>query len=174
MNAKLIAALLGFVMLFTVSARAGSRKAITSNRDLGPLGKLVGMWLASGDMNRDGKPEPFIITYKLTCGGTALIETIMPGTGREMVTVYTREGSGFQLTHYCTLGNQPRMLARNTDGKKLEFEFLDATGMNAADDAHMHSHTIEIIDPDHVLETWNFWEKSRLKSEEVFKLTREK
>src|SRR5262249_22552816 len=39
--------------------------------------------------------------YKVTAGGSAVVETLFPGTDHEMITVIHRDGDDLLLTHYC-------------------------------------------------------------------------
>src|SRR5215218_10052120 len=66
------------------------------------LKKLAGDWEAT--MSEGGKVT---VRYKVTSGGSAVVETIMPGAEHEMVTVIHPDGDSILLTHYCMLGNQP-------------------------------------------------------------------
>src|SRR5947207_11511699 len=63
---------------------------------------LAGTWKTSG------KPAMSVV-FKPTSGGSAVIETMFPGSGEEMINLYTASGDTIMLTHYCMLGNQPRM-----------------------------------------------------------------
>jgi hypothetical protein len=61
------------------------------------------------------------------------------------------------ITHYCTAGNQPRMLATSSpDGKTFTFEFLDATNLAAPDSGHMKSVVFTIVDASHHTEDWTY------------------
>src|SRR5215510_15811332 len=79
-------------------------KAAPTNPQFETLKKLVGTWTGKG-MTEESGPSTF--TYKLVAGGSVLMETMMPGTDYEMVTMYHVDGSDVVLTHYCMLGNQP-------------------------------------------------------------------
>jgi hypothetical protein len=71
-----------------------------------------------------------------------------------MLTVYHPDGDDLVLTHYCMLGNQPRMKAEK--GQKegvIRFAF-DGGGNMKPNDKHMHSLTITFLDADHVREDW--------------------
>jgi len=48
-----------------------------------------------------------------------------------MISVYHLDGDRLILTHYCEVGNQPRMQATSFDPKsnEIDFNFLDATNM---------------------------------------------
>lgn len=75
---------------------------------------LVGTW--EGTTKMSGKEEPITVTYALTSGGTALVETMGPGSPHEMVTVYATRGDSVNATHFCMLGNQPVMkLKKSSD-----------------------------------------------------------
>jgi hypothetical protein len=139
---------------------------------LGRLAELQGEWV-SGDANQDGKPD-VTVTYRLTAGGSALIETIMPGTPQEMVTVYTRDGEGWVLTHYCHIGNQPRMrgapVAGSTAIAELAFTFVDGTNMQPTD-AHMHAMHITFTETG-LRHEWSFFQDGVEKQKVSFDLTR--
>ncbi len=131
------------------------------------LKKLVGEWAGE-----DGKVS---IKYALTAGGSALIETIGPGTKFEMVTVYTMDGKDLVLTHYCMLGNQPRMkAAEKFDGKTLAFTCTGVGNAATHDDMHMHSVTFEFTDDDHLSATWGSFAKGKDGDVQTFKKTRKK
>ncbi len=62
--------------------------------------------------------------FKLLSGGSAVRETMFPGTDHEMTNMYHLDGHDLVLTHYCAEGNQSRMRAK-PGGKNnvLEFKF---------------------------------------------------
>ena len=62
--------------------------------------------------DKDGKPTDQVGSIiKVTAGGSVVHETLFPGQPQEMVSVYTVNGPDLIMTHYCVLGNQPRMKA---------------------------------------------------------------
>jgi hypothetical protein len=71
-----------------------------------------------------------------------------------MVTMYVRDGNGIALTHYCALGNQPRMKAPDATAAKLDFEFTGANGLASSTAAHMHRVSVLVTDADHFSEEW--------------------
>jgi hypothetical protein len=116
---------------------------------LDALKKLVGEWTAPGP---DGKP--MTTRFKLTAGGSVLIETMFPETPQEMVTVYHMDGPDLILTHYCMLGNQPRLKAESTtDTKRVAFKSVGGTNMKMTD-AHMGQATYYLIDQDNYEVEW--------------------
>ena len=80
-----------------------------TNAGLETMKKLAGTWLVA---DKDGKPTDQVASViKVTAGGSAVQETMFPGQPHEMVSIYTADGPDLVMTHYCMLGNQPRMKA---------------------------------------------------------------
>ncbi|TLY16299.1 MAG: hypothetical protein E6K69_04320 [Nitrospirae bacterium] len=118
---------------------------------LDPLKFLVGDWQGKGS---DGKSIQ--ASYQLTSGDTSLLETITPGQEPSMTTLYYLDSNHLMLTHYCSLGNQPRMVADIPKGqvKTLRFAFLDATNLESPTTPHMHKVTFTVQDKDHFTQEW--------------------
>jgi hypothetical protein len=123
--------------------------ATPANPGLDKMKTLVGTWVAA---DKDGKPtEDVVSVIKLTAGGTAVHETLFPGQSHEMVSVYTADGADLLMTHYCMLGNQPRMKARPKAGEKqINFEFDGGSNLDPKKDKHMHAAKLTIVDADHL------------------------
>jgi hypothetical protein len=70
------------------------------------------------------------ITLRVTSmGNTILHEVHMEGRPDDPITMLYMDGDRLMLTHYCDAGNRPRMVAKSaSDGKTVEFEFLDIAG----------------------------------------------
>jgi hypothetical protein len=68
-----------------------------------------------------------------------------------MVSVYALDGGDLVMTHYCVLGNQPRMKAdRDSSADQIHFQFAGGSNLDPAKDKHMHEATLTIIDADHI------------------------
>jgi hypothetical protein len=165
-------AALALAVVFAAGARAEDKeKPKTSKLDM--LKKLAGEW--TGKVNHGDKIEDSTITYKVTAGGSAVVETIMPGTDHEMVTVYTEDGDDLVLTHYCMLHNQPHMKAeRDSGAKKLVFKFAGGANIKADKDPHMHNMTMEFLGDDHIKCSWTLYQKGKEVHTAVFDLKRKK
>ena len=135
---------------------------------------LQGDWVIA-DSPDSGKGPP-AATYRVTAGGSAVIETLFPGQPEEMVSVFTRNGRGIALTHYCVAGNQPHMLATALDGDVLAFDFAGGEGFDAASDMHMHSVSFTFVSPDELRSDWQGWLDGRAAPEHAghFHLVRRK
>jgi hypothetical protein len=124
---------------------------------LDKLKALDGHWVGPATWDQGGQKGSvqFEVSYRVTSGGKAVVETMLPGTPGEMVTVYYLDGEDLVLVHYCTSGNQPRMRREpSSDDDDLRFRCLGGTNMTEAD-SHMHSARIRIVGPDHIRGEWS-------------------
>ena len=105
----------------------------------------------------------------LNVSGAAYIGDMPP-----MITLYYLDGSRLLLTHYCMVGNQPRMQAQNYDAnaRELKFQFLDATNLSSPSAAHMHNATFRFIDDQHFKSAWDFYDGGKPKEKHAFEYTR--
>src|SRR5262245_29999779 len=95
--------------------------AAPTNAGLEKMKTLVGTWVTADE---DGKPTDEVVSViRVTAGGSAVHETLFPDQPHEMISIYTAEGTDLVLTHFCMLGNQPRLKASTKSLKnKLVFE----------------------------------------------------
>ena len=122
--------------------------------------ELVGTWQGSKQA-LDGQ-ETITVEYTLTSHGTAVIERMHPGTPKEMVSVYAQDGHQMVMTHYCLLGNQPRMkTSSSVNGNSITLTYIDGTNMRSLQDKHMHELTLTFIDDRHINHEWTVFENGR-------------
>jgi hypothetical protein len=128
-----------------------------TNAGLEKMKKLAGTWVAA---DKDGKPTDKVISIiKVTAGGSAVHETLFPGQPMEMVSVYTIDGPDLVMTHYCVLGNQPRMKADpKSPANQICFKFAGGTNLDPTKDKHMHEATLTLVDDDHIELAGVAWE----------------
>jgi hypothetical protein len=146
--------LVGGLMLIALGAgvRGDDKPAPTpapAHPGLERLKKLAGTWVAADE---SGKPTDQVVSViKVTAAGSAVQETLFPGQPHEMVSIYHRDGADLVMTHYCALGNQPRMKADpNSPPNQIKWAFAGGTNFDPAKDMHMHEGTITFIDDDHI------------------------
>jgi hypothetical protein len=134
--------------------------AAPSHAGMEKLKSLVGTWVVA---DKDGQPtEEVASVVKLTAGGTALHETLFPGQPHEMVSIYTVDGQDLVMTHYCMLGNQPRMKANpKSPTNQIVFEFAGGSNLDPAKDKHMHAATLTFVDADHLEVHGVGWENGK-------------
>lgn len=125
---------------------------------------LAGIWLGSWKSNpaqpgTEDKPEQ--VSMRVTSSGNALMHEMKPAGAREepshsgTITMFYLEDDRLTLTHYCDLGNRPRMVGKvSPDGKKVEFDFLDVGG--GTQHGYMNHAVFNIIDANHHTEDWSY------------------
>ena len=114
---------------------------------------LPGEWVAAEDGPMSKKGD-LIARYALTAAGTALVETVFPGSEHEMVTVYHADGPDVVLAHFCMEGNQPRMRARAAKGPRYDFVYEGGANIDRRRDRHMHSAWLEFLGADEIRSEW--------------------
>jgi hypothetical protein len=142
------------------------------SKPLAAIKKLAGTW--QGNAKMGDKMVPVTIVYEPTAGGSAVLERLFPDTPHEMISVYTADGDGVAMTHYCAMGNHPKMTLRKADANTLTFELHGSEGLRSPSEAHMHAVTIALVDDDHVRETWTSYDKGQPKEQKSFELTRKR
>jgi len=145
---------------------AGSHSAAAFKK----LQSLAGEWEGKDDQGMAVKTN-----FKVAAADTAIIETISPHGMEEMVTLYSADGDGIALVHYCPTNNQPRMRAvpAGDDVKELVFAFQSATNLASPATGHQHQLVLRFEDADHITETWT-WRQNSKDTPMVFHLARKK
>jgi len=132
------------------------------------LQALAGDWEGT-----DEQEHPVRANFKLIAGGTAVMETLNMSGMEEMVTLYSVDGDGIALLHYCPTNNQPHMRAIPPSGniQELVFEFQGAGNLPDLATGHEHKLAMQFQDNDHLTERWT-WRKNGKDTEIVYRFTR--
>lgn len=142
------AAIISLCALARPDDEKAMKKAPATSPGLEAMKKLVGEWTDTSDHG------PVSTSFRVSAGGSIVHETLFPGTEQEMISIYHMDGKDLILTHYCLLGNQPRLKAEDpANGKKLSFKSIGGTNMKM-DDTHMGRGVITMIDDDHFEADW--------------------
>lgn len=131
---------------------------------------LAGEW-AGGENGQN-----YGVSYRVMGNGSTVVETMMAGTDHEMISVYHLDGPDLRMTHYCAVGNQPRMKldrAASTP-KSLVFVFDGGTNMDPAKDMHIHEGKIVVEDTEHMIGEWTAFENGKAAHTAQFKVARKK
>ncbi len=149
--------LLALVVGVSAEEKAGDRPTTPTHPGLERLKKLAGTWVVA---DANGNPTDQVMSVvRVTAAGSTVHETLFPGQPHEMVSLYHLDGSDLIMTHYCSLGNQPRMKADPTaPANQLRWLFVGGTNLDPARDKHMHGGTLTIVDADHIEWTGSCWE----------------
>src|SRR5512138_2195799 len=120
-------------------AAAAARPAAPSAKAaLERLKALAGAW--EGKAGHGDQLGPASVRWETISAGTAVMETLFPGTPHEMRSIYFLDGGELVLTHYCEMGNQPRMrLSPASTETELVFDFAGGSNLDPTKDVHIHS-----------------------------------
>jgi hypothetical protein len=155
------------ISLLIVLAASYAFAGSAANISFEQLKSLDGSWEGKGSNG-----EPVQVSYKVTSNGSALMSEIK---GKEdMISMFNLDGDRLLMTHYCAVGNQPRMVASpSPDGKTITFHFLDVTNLATPDAAHMNRLVISMAEANHHTEEWVYNDHGK-EMKEVFDLWRKK
>ena len=123
---------------------------------------LAGQWHGRDQMDHDVR-----VTFRLVSNGTALVSELEErgnhdGSTEDMITMIAVDGPRVLATHYCSVGNQPRMVATaSADGRTVTFEFVDGTNLVPAGTAHMQRLVVRVLGADHHSEEWVYLDGGR-------------
>ncbi|MFY9529810.1 MAG: hypothetical protein WBC04_18810 [Candidatus Acidiferrales bacterium] len=132
------------------------------------LQSLAGEWEGKDERGRSART-----TFQSMVSHTAVMETLAASDMDEMVTLYSVDGDGILLVHYCPTGNQPRMRAISPDGnvRTLIFSFVGAGNLPSPSTGHEQKLVIEFEDDNHITERWT-WRENGHDMPMVFHFTR--
>lgn len=143
---------------------------VQHSKEFERLKGLEGKWHGESQMN--GQPGEIDVTYHVTSGGTAVVETLSPGTPHEMVSVYHDDHAKLKMTHYCMIGNQPKLDLTSSSPTSMDFTFGKGNTFDPKKEMHMDSLHVAFIDNDHIVQTWGNSAGGKAGGPAVFKLSR--
>ncbi len=116
---------------------------------------LAGQWEGTSS---HGKVN---VSYEVVAHGTAVLERLeMHGEEghQDMITLYHLDGDSLMLTHYCAVGNQPRMRAADPARDQVRFDLIDITALPSLDAGHMHRARFTFENADKLTSAWTWRE----------------
>jgi hypothetical protein len=142
---------IAILVIFAAAAATAPLAAETrANPAWEKMKSLVGTW-----EGREGD-QPVSVTYTLVSNGTSLMESLNGAHDTNMVTMYAPDGDSIVATHYCAMGNQPRMRAAapvDSAAGKVDFQFVDATNVKGGETV-MRRLVVTFQDADHFQQAW--------------------
>jgi hypothetical protein len=155
------------VLAISLSAQQGRNHAAEAFQK---LQSLTGDWQGKDEQGNEVKSN-----FKSMVSNTMVMETLDASGMEEMLTLYSVDGNGISLLHYCPTNNQPHMRAVPASGNltKLVFSFVDAGNLPSIAVGHEHKMVMEFEDKDHITEHWT-WRKNGKDSEMIYHLARKK
>lgn len=155
-----VMAAIGLVLTSLVASNAAQDK--TSAQTLAAFEKikgLAGAWVGSYSAAKGAIKHA---RYDVVSNGMAVILIMDWGSDGNMATVFHLDGDAVIATHYCPVGNQPRMRA-NISGERnaVEFRFQDATNLSRPSDWHMRDLKLVFDAPDQHTLHWTYFDNGK-------------
>ena len=154
-----------FALLVPVSVAQAPNQA---NSAFQKLQALAGDWEGKDDAGKMAKTK-----FRLVAGNTAVLETLETSGMEEMLTLYSVDGDGIALVHYCPTNNQPHMRAIPTSAavRELVFSFQSATNLPDPSIGHEQQMVLQFDGPDQIVEHWT-WRKKGKDTEMIYHFIR--
>jgi hypothetical protein len=122
--------------------------------ELEKIRSLAGRWEGTTFREREGT-NPAVVTYALTGAGSAVIETLFPGTKQEMTTVYHDDSHGRLVAeHYCNAANQPKLRLVGSTKDSLSFVLAPDADIRADLEGHAHELTLAFGEDGSLTHDW--------------------
>ena len=166
MNRNVVSAVLALVAIVVPVSMAQMPNNATGT--FHKLQALAGNWEGKDDAGSAVKTK-----FELVAGDTAVMETLTMSGMEQMLTLYTVDGDGIALVHYCPTNNQPRMRAMPSSGavKELVFSFQGATNLPDPSIGHEQKLVLQFTGADQIVEHWT-WRKNGKDIEIIYNFTR--
>lgn len=134
----------------------------------GPAAKLVGT-------------NNTAISFKVVGKGSAIQENLLPGTGKEMVTMYHcndfKDCSQILAKHYCAKQNQPELVldAANTSGNVIAMVCNMNTSLCNSVEGHVHMIKHELSQGNsHLKSTYSIYKNGKFEKNSIYHFIRKK
>jgi hypothetical protein len=147
--------------------------------------QLEGDWVLSPAEDQEGKAtthkavapivgsDQVAMSFRLIGAGSTVQESLLPGTSREMVTMYHCQDTGcsqVRATHYCIKQNQPQMVAvQKMEDGALIFSCDMSTELCQSSEDHVHkiAHKIS-ADGKHLKTTYSSFKNGEHSKDSVY------
>lgn len=139
-----------------VSAASAERQASL----LGQVKALEGTWVGKDENGA----EIVMTTYQVTSKGSAVREVMFPGMPHEMTNLYHMDGDALVVTHYCAVGNQPRMRSVKSAPGRIEFGPDSVTNLTPGQ-TYMGGLTLVMADKNTLLQEWTSYKDGKVDSD---------
>jgi hypothetical protein len=152
--------LFGFIYFLGVLQFNQAHALTSAEAAFDKMKSLAGEWHGT-DPQQGG-----VVVYEVRSDGQSLLESF-----EGMITVYHLDGDSILMTHYCSMGNQPRLRATQFDGSVLDFNFVDVSNLKPGT-GHVGHLKLEFLADGKIKQTWSDIKNGKL--EESFSIILEK
>lgn len=154
------------------------------------LTKLQGEWkLAPADKQEGGAtkkgPAAKLIgtditamSFKVIGKGSTVQENLLPGTGKEMATMYHcdkfKNCSQIKATHYCAKQNQPKLIldASASSGSVITMACDPSSALCNSNEGHVHKITHEMAGTNQLKTTYTIFKDGKFKKNSIYHFVR--
>lgn len=156
---------LGVTQQISAAITAAAQDKSPSEIAFDRLKGLVGTW----DVVEKFSSKKFTARYTMTGGGSVLMEDLSG-----MTTAYHLDKDTLLLTHYCGVGNQPRMRVKTVanNGRQISFEMYDITNLKNPDAYRSTSLEVQFHDAGTADLSYGGWSAARGAQKQTFHLLR--
>ena len=147
-----------------ILAPAGTQEGGATKK--GPAAELIGT-------------DKTAISFKVIGKGSTLQENLLPGTGKEMATMYHcndfKDCSQLQATHYCAKQNQPELVldVANTNDRVIVMTCDMNTPLCNAAEGHVHKIKHELSqDSNHLITTYTIYSNGKFEKDSIYHFDR--
>ena len=158
----ILSTVVAFGLALAATAENSSTKAKASVQTLAAFERikaLAGAW--EGEYS-GAKGAIKHARYDVVSNGMTVILMMDWGSTGNMATVFHLDGDAIIATHYCPVGNQPRMRATIAgDSNAIHFKFQDATNLSDPSDWHMRHLRLLFDGPDRHTLHWTYLENGK-------------
>ncbi len=112
-----------------------------------------------GTPKEKGESKESVIEYESVANGSTVMVTYFKGQPMQMIDMIHQDGPDMvRLTHYCAVGNQPRMKFVKSDKPGvITFAFDGGSNMDVDSDGHVHNAKVTVLDKDHFEVETHLW-----------------
>lgn len=142
--------------------------------------RLNGEWSAktvtvpAGTPKEKGETKDSMIAYETVANGSTVMGTYYKGSPMQMIDMIHQDGpDNLRLTHYCAVGNQPRMkFIKSDEAGVIQFAFDGGSNMNVESDGHVHDARIKLLDKDNFEVETRLWSGGKHAMTTYFSISR--
>jgi hypothetical protein len=184
MHVQLIRYLAVFLFVVLGAGAAAADERFTWMKGLEGDWKLSAADVQEGGATRHKLVAPHVgsgrtaMSFRVIGNGSTIQESLLPGTGKEMATMYHCDGfascGSVVATHYCTKRNQPQfVVAEQTDPDRMVFECDASSALCQSDANHIHRIAHQLSNEGaHLKVTYTTWVDGGQKKNSIYHFDR--
>ena len=181
LNQLLVMSMTAMLTVGSVSAdEATQGKALSASDAFEFFTQLDGEWSAktvtvpAGTPKEKGEVKDSVIAYETVANGSTVMGTYYKGSPMQMIDMIHQDGpENLRLTHYCAVGNQPRMkFVQSDETGVIQFAFDGGSNMDVESDGHVHDAKVRVLNENSFEVETRLWSGGKHAMTTYFSITR--